>query len=1192
MNQGRGTTDSGGAAGHRKCGGGCPGAPTAGGRRIFPFLVLGAVALGATAAGATAEPRFDRISVEEGLSHTTVWDLLQDSRGFVWIATENFLQRYDGYQLKAYKHDPEDPESLSASEVTAIFEDRAGNLWFGTRDAGLNRFDRAEERFVRYGTEPAAPGDPPPGFVWDLLEDPAGALWVGATGGLSRLDPATGKVTRYRHDPAAAGSVSPGEVIALLEDRAGRLWIGTESGLDRLDRPAERRAAALGGETDTGAFHHCRHDPTDPSSLSPGAVAALYQDPDGDLWVGTGDGTLNRLRSESLGGAADRIEIIRYRSGPSDLASAGHPIYAVHGGRDGALWIGTAGGGLSRFDRRSETFTRYRHDPADPDSPGSDTVIGIIEDREGALWFATQAGITRLDPRRQRFVALRHRPGRRDGLDLGVLALAEEPPSGDSSLLWAGTKGGGVTALERRPGSRRESGLRESGLRGSGLRGSGLPGTPRHRFEPGGPEGLPQGHVRALLIDRRGELWVGASSLVRLERGAEPRDAGTRESPGPGPRFVTVAPVAVLSLLEDSAGNLWAGTGLGLYRFAAGGEGPPVRYVHDPEDPASLAFDTVYCLYQDRQGRLWAGTERGLSRLDGPAQRAASGTFVSYRHDPERAAAGDRDSLSNSTVTAVVQDPAGTLWVGTYGGGLNRWQPIGGGEWRHYRERDGLADDKVVALLAAGNGQLWIATNGGLSRFDPAAETFRTYDVDDGLHGNLFYIGAALEGSRGELYFGGPGGITAFFPERIEDDPSLPAVAVTGLHLEGEPALLRRRDAGSPLARAITETRELSFAHRQRSFTLEFAALHFANPQKNRYAYRLEGYDPGWIATDAGHRRARYTNLDPGSYRFRVKASNGDGVWNEEGTALAITIRPPFWGTWWFRAAGLAAVVGLLWSAHRLRLEVHRQRAEREKGLERERFIAELQAKNTELERFTYTVSHDLKSPLVTIQGFLGFLERDLQSGDAGRVAGDVGRIRGAAGKMQRLIDDLLELSRIGRMTNPPEDVALAELAGEVRELLAGTIAERGAEVVIAPDLPVVRGDRTRLRQVVQNLMQNALQYMGDQRLPRIEVGVRPAEDGPDDVLTVRDNGIGIEPQYRDTVFELFQRLDAGTEGSGVGLALVKRIVEVHGGRVWVESVPPKGGQGTEGTGTGSTFCFTLPPAADAEAISAEAPRR
>ncbi len=234
---------------------------------------------------------------------------------------------------------------------------------------------------------------------------------------------------------------------------------------------------------------------------------------------------------------------------------------------------------------------------------------------------------------------------------------------------------------------------------------------------------------------------------------------------------------------------------------------------------------------------------------------------------------------------------------------------------------------------------------------------------------------------------------------------------------------------------------------------------------------------------------------------------------------------------------------------------------------EREAFVRELELKNSELERFTYTVSHDLKSPLITIRGFLGLLERDAAAGDSERMARDAAKIKAATESMQRLLDELLQLSRIGRLVNPPEEVELAELAREAVDQVAGQIAERGVEVEIAPDLPAVLGDRSRLLEVWQNLIDNAIKFMGDQPEPRVEVGKRQDRETGEVVFYVRDNGMGIDPSYHQIIFGLFERLDQQIAGTGIGLALVQRIVEVHGGRIWVES---------EGQGHGSTFCLTL----------------
>jgi signal transduction histidine kinase len=474
-----------------------------------------------------------------------------------------------------------------------------------------------------------------------------------------------------------------------------------------------------------------------------------------------------------------------------------------------------------------------------------------------------------------------------------------------------------------------------------------------------------------------------------------------------------------------------------------------------------------------------------------------------------------------------------------------------------------------------------MSTNKGLSRFDPRTGTFKSYNTSHGLCSDEFNFGAHYESSSGELFFGGIDGFNSFFPDRIEVNTRPPPVVLTAFSKLNRPA---------DLERPIFDLEALELGHRDTIVSFEFAALDYTAPERNRYRYQLQGFSNEWI--ELGHRRrVSFTNLDPGRYVLRFMGSNNDGVWNEEEAEIVLSVAPPPWGTWWawsLYALAALAVVGVFVRAQQRKVEREREVNRRLREIdqlrgellvnlktvvdkrtsevaERGRLLAEVEAKNAELERFTYTVSHDLKSPLVTIKGFLGMLERDAAAGDEERVRHDVRRIHAAADKMQRLLEELLHLSRVSHQAVKPEAVPLAELAREAWELVAGAVAERGVEVAIEPALPVVMADRLRLREVYQNLLANAVEYMGDQPAPRVEVGMR--WQGEETVFFVRDNGRGVEPRYRNKIFGLFERLDTGREGTGIGLAVVKRIVEMHGGRIWVES---------EGEGRGSTFCFTL----------------
>ncbi len=862
--------------------------------------------------------------------------------------------------------------------------------------------------------------------------------------------------------------------------------------------------------------------------LSQNSVYAMLQDRLGFLWIGTDDG-LNRYDGY-------RFEVLRNVPGDPNSLS---------------LWLATNGRGILFFDPETETFLgRVGHDPLRPTSLSGDNVKVFLQDRSGAFWAGTSAeGLNKLLPAAKAFAHYRSDPATGGGLSDDMITAIHEDREGS---LWVGTPNGGLNRVA--PGQV-------------------APGRPiraveHFRGDPADPTRLDRDDVRAILEDSAGTLWVGT------EGGGLHRFDGavfTRYQPVPGdPSSLRDRDVWVLH--EDSAGRLWAGTfGGGLSRYDPSIDGFR-HYRHDEDDPGSLSHDVVRAIHQDAGGALWIGTGGGgLDRLAAPDSEPP-GLFQHYRHRP-----GDPASLSSDEVLSIHQDSAGTLWLGTHGGGLNRLLLGPNGDpdrasLRFYTEADGLPSNVVYGILEDDRGRLWMSTNRGLSRFDPGSETFRNYDVSDGLQSREFNSGAYFLGPRGEMFFGGINGFNAFYPERIEDNPYVPPVVLTSL---------KKFNREVPLGTDPALLSSVTLSHRESVFSFDFAALSYVAQHKNQYAYRLLGFRDQWTQLGA-KRDVTFTNLDPGAYTLEVRGSNNDGVWNEDGLRLEVIVEPPYWRTWWFRALAALAAAGLLSAVYLFRTRsirrhnralaaeiVERRRAEQELAANN----AELEVKNAEMERFIYTVSHDLKTPLVTIKGFLGYLNRDAaavktdpRAGE--RVDHDVARIGMAADTMHRLLEDLLELSRVGRLMNPPEAVALSALAKEAAALASGRITERGVELAIEEAMPEAHGDRLRLLEVYQNLIDNAAKFSGDQPSPRIEVGAR--EDSGEVLCWVKDNGAGIEPRYQEKVFGLFERLDQQVPGTGVGLALVKRIVEVHDGRCWVES---------EGAGHGSTFFFTLPPA-------------
>jgi serine phosphatase RsbU (regulator of sigma subunit)/ligand-binding sensor domain-containing protein len=858
--------------------------------------------------------RFEHISLEHGLSQSNVQAILQDSKGFLWFGAQDGLNKYDGYEFTVYKFDPFDSTSLSENDIWAIYEapSEPKALWIGTGANGLNRFDRETETFTHFYHNPADPTSLSDSFVRRIYEDRAGNLWVFAgAGGLDRLDRQTGKFVHYRHDRNNSNSLSHDAITAFHESalEPGVLWIGTPAGLNRFDgrtgafvrylhapddanslshdgvlsiyeAPAEPGilwigtgsvgAELRGGglnrfDTKSGRFTCYRHRPNDPGSISSDIVGPIHQDENGTFWVGTSAG-LDKFSREGSDGQAEKFtHFVLNADNPNPLSRAASSLFADS---KGYLWIRTPlNDGVHRFDPRAPAaagFTHCRFDPIDPRSLSNDLVFAIFEDRSGVLWLGTQTGgLNKLDQYAEKFTAFVPEPNNPNSLsNFMVRAIHEDRTTRD--VLWIGVLQGGLNRLDRKTGIFKH-----------------------YRHNPKNPAGLSNDNVWAIYESRSGggasELWVGTlgGGLNKFDRRRETFIHYRHDPSTPN----SLSNDNIRAIHEDrfTSNVLWIGTdGGGLNRFDLK-TNRFTHWQHDPKNPASVSHNSVRAIHQDQSGVLWLGTVGGFNRFDPKTNH-----FKRYVHH-----ATNPNSLGGNIVQAIYEDADGIFWLGTYGGGLNRFDPKTEQFTVYTENNSGLSNNAVYATLPDAHGNLWLSTNAGVCKFNPRLNTFKTYDVDDGLQSREFNGQAFFRSPSGEMFFGGIIGFNAFYPDSVKDNPIAPRIALTDFKLFDESVPI---GGNSPLQKHIAETDAITLAYWQNDISFEIVALHYGRPEHNRYAYMLENYDTDWW--QAGTQRvATYTNLDPGEYTFRAKGSNNDGVWNEDGISIRINITPPWWRT-------------------------------------------------------------------------------------------------------------------------------------------------------------------------------------------------------------------------------------------------------------------------------------------------------
>lgn len=1042
---------------------------------------------------------FDHLSNQNGLSQANVWKIAQDSLGFIWIATEDGVNKYDGYRFTIFRNDDGDSTSLSNDLVNDLIIGKQNNIWLATYH-GLSLYDRKQQQFKNFLHNPKDDSSISSNVVTSLCLTTNGQLWIGTSNGLNLYNEKTDSFKRFKHDEKDPNSLVHNNlsISSIIEDNQGYLWIGTQNGLSRFDPVQEK-------------FDNFNHIPGDTTSISCGHITSFYQDSDNNIWVGTFCGGLN------LYNPTDNTFTKYLVEGKGKTALADNYITSINEDASGMLIVST-NTGLYVMNKRSGELSKYLHDPDNNRSLSSNITTCTFIDSNDRLWVGTRfGGINIYDKGKYAFSHI-NRHHKKNLPHDNITSFAED----DKANYWVGTDGGGAGYYDRR----------ENAF------------VKVLQNEEGNPNSLINDKVLAVEVARDGKVWIGLwAGGINVY---DPATGKYRHYLNDLNDPKSLSGDYVFDIMEDSNGNMWIATwGSGFNKYNSKDD-TFTRYI--PGDPAGQAdsHSIVVKLLEDHFGNIWIGTsQNGLFRFNPNTEQ--------YFHYKESNALG---SLPVNTIYSLYEDSKKRLWVGTNGGGLSLLDRETD-TFTVFRKKDGLPNNVIMGILEDDNNHIWVSTNQGLSKFDLEQKDFENYDLNDGLQSNQFNRWAYLKLSSGELLFGGIDGYNKFKPENIETNKHVPPVYITGLKLFNQTLASENKI----FKHNILFTDQVHLNYRQNSIIIEYVALNYRKSYNNQYKYKLEGFQDEWI--EAGtERKATYTNLDPGEYVFKVKGSNNDGLWNEKEASIIITITPPFWDTWYFKTGVVLLLIALLASAYFVRVRVMKAQKE-ELEIKVKEKTESLSKINKELDQFAYIVSHDLKAPLRGISSLSEWIEEDLEDTKNDDVKANLTLLKSRVSRMKDLIDGILRYSRVGRMTAEKKNLDSGELIEEVVSILE---IPEGFQVEIKGKFPQIYSNRTWTEQVFTNLISNAIKYH-DKATGVITIAYH--SDKSYHYFSVEDDGPGISEEYQEKIFMIFQTLQPKdtTESTGIGLSIVKKIIEEQGGSIWVES---------DGK-NGSKFIFTLP---------------
>jgi len=776
---------------------------------------------------------FRYLTIDEGLSHNKIRDFSQDSSGYIWIATENGLNKYNGYEVINYMHDPSDTNTILSNNVFVVFTDSKSNVWIGS-EKGINIYNRKKDNFSTF----VAPRiNYEISLVKDITEDQYGTVWIGTGSGLCNYNLNTHKFQHYTPEKNIGPKPNNNQISKVLIDNKNKVWCSFyECGISIFD-------------TGTGIFRNFVNNPGNQVSISGNKIERIYQDRKGNIWIGTYNNCLNLFNP---------VDSTFKRYIIDETNSFSTRVRAIFEDEKNNLYVGTRGG-IYLYHETTKNFSHVAHTHHPHSILNMNSIMCSFNDKQGGIWFGTfSGGINYANLYHKPFFNYQAKIDNPYFLNNGnVYAILED----NNGNLYIGTEGG-INFLNRKTGK-----------------------FTYYEHDPDNPNSLSHNDIKCLELDNNNNVWIGTNNGGLLQFDPETGKFINKFTHDPE-NLNTISSNRIFGLFTDKNGNIWVfnsvcdiGLSIDIYN-------PVKRQFRHISQKAN--FDYCSIGFFGNENYILIGAINGFWKYT-----YANDSFTLFKND----------TLIGLTYS-IIEDSKKNIWIGS-DKGLVYYNP-GKDIYKHYTEENGYPFYTIFGILEDSEQNLWISSNSGLIKFhdavnNNASKTFTVYDQQDGLQSKQFNFGASYKSTTGEMFFGGINGFNSFFPEHIKNNPFYPEVVLTKLKINNKPVGIGEEINGRVvLKEALSETKKITFIPKDINITIEFAAIHFAQPEENQYAYIMEGFDKEWNYV-GNKKEATYANMDAGEYVFRVKASNNDGVWNEEGKSIKIIVTPPYWETWWFK---------------------------------------------------------------------------------------------------------------------------------------------------------------------------------------------------------------------------------------------------------------------------------------------------